>query len=109
MPDIHERIKLVRKHYHLTQQELADKLNISRTTVFNWENGQNVPLQAMLEKIARVLDVNILYLTGDSDIMIIPPDEDEEIIDRVMHDADPMLKALLIGIVKKPDGWRMLA
>ena len=41
--------------------------------------------------------------------MFIPPDEDEELIDRALASQDPLIKALLLGIVKKPDGWRLLA
>ncbi|MCQ2299999.1 MAG: hypothetical protein MJZ81_07750 [Bacteroidales bacterium] len=63
----------------------------------------------MQEKICRMFNVNPLYLSGESDIMFIPPDEDEEIIDRALENANPALKAMLISIVKKPDGWMLLA
>lgn len=63
----------------------------------------------MMYKIREVCQVNPLYLTGESDVMHIPPDEDEELIDTALAGQDPLIKALLLGIVKKPDGWRMLA
>lgn len=63
----------------------------------------------MLQLISQKYNVNPLYLTGESDVMHIPPDEDEELIDTAMAGQDPLIKALLLGIVKKPDGWRMLA
>ncbi len=63
----------------------------------------------MVEKICRTFNINPMFMSGESEIMHIPPDEDEEIIDRALADGDPLIKALLLGIVKKPDGWRLLA
>lgn len=63
----------------------------------------------MIKLICQKYNVNPLYLSGESDVMHVPPDEDEEIIDTALAGADPLIKALLLGIVKKPDGWRMLA
>ena len=83
--------------------------NISESAMTSYELNNVVPPSAVLELIKTKFNINPLYLSGESDVMHIPPDEDEEIIDRALADADPMLKALLLGIVKKPDGWRLLA
>lgn len=104
-----DKIRAIRQDADLTQAEFAEKLGVSRSSVLNWEYGQNTPGPAMVEKICRTFNINPLFIGGESDVMHIPPDEDEEIIDRALADADPMLKALLLGIVKKPDGWRLLA
>ena len=104
-----DRIKAIRGDQGLTQVEFAERLGVSRSSVLNWEYGQNTPASAMAEKICRTFQVNPLYLSGESDVMHMPPDEDEEIIDRALENADPLLKALLLGIVKKPEGWRLLA
>lgn len=104
-----ERIKAIRSEQGLSQTDFGARLGVSRSAVINWEWGKNVPSQPMCEKICRTFNINPLYLSGESDVMHIPPDEDEEIIDRALADADPMLKALLLGIVKRPDGWRLLA
>lgn len=74
-----------------------------------YELNNNTPPPAVIELICQKYNVNPLYLRCESDVMFIPPDEDEEVIDRALADGDPILKALLLGIVKKPDGWRMLA
>ena len=36
-------IKELREKYHLTQLELADKLNVSDKTVSKWETGKGYP------------------------------------------------------------------
>lgn len=103
------RIKAIRGDQGLTQTEFGQRLGVGKSAVTNWEYGQNTPSPAMIEKICRTFHVNHLYLSGESDVMHMPPDEDEEIIDRALENADPLLKALLLGIVKKPEGWRLLA
>lgn len=34
-----EHIKTLRSHFHLTQQQLADRLRVTRVTLNRWENG----------------------------------------------------------------------
>lgn len=104
-----ERIKAIRTDAGISQTEFGSRLGVSRSAVINWEFGQNNPSTAMSEKICRTFDINPMYLSGESDVMHIPPDEDEEIIDRALENANPALKAMLISIVKKPDGWMLLA
>lgn len=44
---MYDKIKIilpaVRANTRLTQQEFADKIGVSKDTVFNWENGKSVP------------------------------------------------------------------
>ena len=35
-----EVVRYFRKHNHLTQDELADKLNVKRHTICDWESGR---------------------------------------------------------------------
>ena len=43
MNSIGERIKQVRKQFGLSQEELGDKLNVTRQTVSKWELNQTIP------------------------------------------------------------------
>ena len=104
-----ERVKEIRKYYHLTQVEFASKLGISGSAINMMEKGKIEASNSTKTAICNVFAVNPLYLSGESDLMIVPPDEDEEIIDRAMKKGDPVLKALLMGLVKQPGGWDALA
>ena len=62
--DIGKNIKELRQRKNLTQDELAEKLFVTRQTVSNYETGKSRPDIEMLTKIAEVLDTDantILY------------------------------------------------
>lgn len=48
-----------RKSLHLTQQQLADKLNVSFQAISKWENGTTYPNIEILKDLAVVLDVSV--------------------------------------------------
>lgn len=62
MAKVGKQIRQLRIQNKMTQDELADKLFVSRQTVSNYENGKSNPDLDMLMKLAEVLntDVNTL-------------------------------------------------
>ena len=58
-------IKFFRDQHNWTQQELADKLMISRSVVTKWENSTATPDIASLIKLSNVFDVSLDHLTGN--------------------------------------------
>ena len=52
-------ISKMRKSKELTQNELADKLNISNKTVSKWETGEGLPDISVLPELAKVLGVTV--------------------------------------------------
>ena len=55
---------LERKKLGLTQEQLAKKLNTSRSNVANWENGQNMPSIELLFKCSDIFQCDVMYLAG---------------------------------------------
>lgn len=66
-PAFAQRLKKLRQEKGITQQELADALNISRTTIGMYEINQREPDNATLVKLANYFDVSIDYLLGRTD------------------------------------------
>ena len=68
-------LKELRKEKNLTQEQLAEKLNISGRTVSRWETGNNMPDISLLVELAEFYDVSIAEiidgerksLSGDRD------------------------------------------
>lgn len=57
-------LKKIRQNKKLTQEELAKKINTSRSNIANYENDKNMPSVEMLEKLSNTLDCSIDYLMG---------------------------------------------
>lgn len=63
--DVGQRIRTCRKKRGLTVDELAERLDKNRATVYRYENGaiENLPI-TILEPIAKALDTSPAYLMG---------------------------------------------
>lgn len=61
---LNDRIKELRMSYGLTQVELAEKLNVTKQCVSNWENNNIQPSIDMLVKVSRLFSVSTDDLLG---------------------------------------------
>lgn len=61
------RLKELRKNNHLTQKEMAEKLQMPTSTLANYESGNRKPNQTQLINIAKYFRVSVDYLIGKSD------------------------------------------
>lgn len=59
MASVGTHIKKLRTQRHLTQEQLAEKLFVTRQAVSAWETGKALPDLPMLETIAAALEVDI--------------------------------------------------
>ncbi|MCH5296527.1 MAG: helix-turn-helix domain-containing protein [Ruminococcus sp.] len=85
---IDANIKYLRKKAELSQEELAEKLNVSRQSVAKWENGDSLPDIIKCRELAMIFGTTIDNLINYSF-------EDEDIIDK--EDIDGKY---VFGIVK---------
>ncbi|MCI8561685.1 MAG: helix-turn-helix transcriptional regulator [Dorea sp.] len=63
-----EKLTALRKGRELTQEKLAEQLNVSRQSVSKWESGQVVPDVEKIIELSRVFDVTLDYLLKPSEI-----------------------------------------
>ena len=56
-----KRIRELRKRYNISQQELAEKINIDPRNLSNIETGRTFPSKSLIE-IANALDVELTEL-----------------------------------------------
>lgn len=66
--DISEKILSLRKAHDLTQEQLAEKLAVSRQSVSKWESGQAMPEVDKLIALSDVFQVTSDYLLKPSEI-----------------------------------------
>ena len=60
-----EILVTIRKKYGYSQQELADRLSVTRQTISNWECGQGAPALDKAIELARIYQVSLDDLVGD--------------------------------------------
>ena len=61
----HERLKEYRREKGITQEELAEKIHVSRSAVAKWENGLSLPGDDSLDEIAKFFGVTREDLLND--------------------------------------------
>lgn len=61
------RLKDLRKQNHLTQSEMADKLNLARSTYANYESNKRMPSEEVLKDIANLFNVNLFDIIYNPD------------------------------------------
>ena len=59
-----EKLYELRRAAGLSQEELAERLNVSRQAVSRWETGETIPSTDTLKEIARVFQVSVDRLLG---------------------------------------------
>ena len=64
---IGERLKAIRGDNHDTQEMLAEKLNVSKSTVQSWEQEKSSPSHESLVAICKLYNVSSDFLLGLND------------------------------------------
>ncbi len=70
-----ERLKELRKEKGLKQQDLADEISVSKSTIGMYEVGKRIPPSDVLEKIADFFEVTTDYLMGRTNQKYFSQDE----------------------------------
>lgn len=68
MMDFSEKILTLRKANDMTQEQLAEKLDVSRQSVSKWESGQATPELEKIVALSTVFHVSTDYLLKSSEV-----------------------------------------
>jgi transcriptional regulator with XRE-family HTH domain len=115
---LHEKIYYCRKKAGYSQEDMADKLGVSRQAVSKWETGEAVPELAKFSAIAKLFNVTTDWLLKDDDSEPEAPETErsesaprvaDEISDGVMSIISKMWRAYgwIIGIIMMIGGAGM--
>ncbi len=110
---MNERLKLLRRHMDLTQQEFADKIGMKRNTIANYETNRNEPSNSVISLICKEFNVNEKWLrTGDGEMFLTLPPEDEYLraaTEISKSEDDEIIRKIIIEYWKlNPDGKKLL-
>lgn len=107
------RIKHIRNHFGLTQQQFADRLGIKRGAVANYELGRNVPIDAVISLICREFGVDETWLrTGEGKPFRHDPLKEQvaAFANELMRDEPESFRLGFVASLKMipPQGWAHL-
>lgn len=55
-------LKTMRRRVHLSQRDLARKLNVTQATVSHWEAGKHAPCSKYIQPLAKALRISVAEL-----------------------------------------------
>ena len=61
-----ETLRQLRVDKHLSQQQLAKRLFVDRSSIANWETGRRVPDEDMIVQIAEILEADLAKLQASA-------------------------------------------
>ena len=95
------RFKELRKELGLTQEELADKMNLSRSYINLIEMGKKIPADRTLKDICRTFNVSEKWLQDGEGEMFLPElDEEAAFVSQLLSDEENPLYDIIKAIMK---------
>lgn len=92
--EIGEKLKNSRVNAGMTQEKVAEEINVSRQTISNWENGKSLPDVISVIKLSDLYGISLdELLKGDC-----------KMIDKIKSDTDTVKSNRLMTNI----GWALL-
>lgn len=106
---LYEKITLFRKKNGLSQEELAEKIGVSRQAVSKWETGDALPEITKLKALAETFNVTVDFLLDDEKDEFINQHEFQStpVIARYAETIDNCVDSVSskFGVFFKKHGW----
>ena len=93
--EFNEKLQNLRKQRGLTQEELAEKLYVSRTAISKWESGRGYPNIESLKAISKFFSVTVDELLSTDEILTIAEEDNKR---KEKHFRDLMYGLLDLSI-----------
>jgi len=81
--EFHEKLQLLRKQRGWTQEQLAERLYVSRTAISKWESGRGYPNLESLKEISKVFAITIDELLSHGELMELAETENRSNLERM--------------------------
>lgn len=100
------QVREVRRARHMSQRQLAGRMQVPRTYISKIENGKAIPTLGSLERLAKALQVDVRQLIRDSrsrrdeEVAAILADPFLAEIAAVLSQLDSLKRTLIYGAVR---------
>ena len=100
--EFNEKLQELRKSKGLTQEELAEKLYVSRTAVSKWESGRGYPNIESLKEISTFFSVSIDELLSTEKLLFIAEKENKSNIKNICEKLFSVVDLLSVLLIILP-------
>lgn len=76
--EFNEKLQELRKNKNLTQEQLAEKLYVSRTAISKWESGRGYPSIDSLKEISKFFSISLDDLLSSEEILTVAQEESKQ-------------------------------
>ena len=87
-----EKIYKLRKNSGLSQEQLAEQLNVSRQAISKWEQGTAIPESEKLIAISNYFGVSVDYLLKDDN------EDSTKVADGITEEKPKMMAGIIVCI-----------
>jgi transcriptional regulator with XRE-family HTH domain len=100
------QVREIRRARHLSQRQLAGRMQVPRTYISKIENGKAIPTLGSLERLARALEVDVCQLVRDTrsrreeEVAAIFSDPFLAEIAALLPQLEPLQRTLFYGAVR---------
>lgn len=64
-----QKLKEIRKRFGLSQEQLAEIMNVSRQAITKWENDGGLPDINNLQELSKIFGITVDYLLNDKNVL----------------------------------------
>ena len=100
------QVREIRRARHLSQRQLAARMQVPRTYISKIENGKAIPTLGSLERLAQALEVEVCHLVRDArsrreeEVAAIFADPFLAEVAALLSYLEPLQKTLFLGAVR---------
>ena len=100
--EFHEKLQQLRKQHNFTQEQLAEKLFVSRTAVSKWESGRGYPNLESLKCLSKLFSISIDELLSNDELLELAESDKRANIGRVIGLVFGVLDILALTLLFLP-------
>lgn len=93
---IGEQVRKYREAQHLTQEQLAEKVDVHPNTIKRWELSERTPNSAKLNDLSHALGVSVMDLMSEDDMPAVVNDAESLPIKKVPTSSSRSSKWMLV-------------
>lgn len=100
--EFNEKLQQLRKQNNLTQEQLAEKLYVSRTAISKWESGKGYPNIESLKSISKLFSVSIDDLLSGEELINLAETENKSNLKKIYHFMSCIIDMMAVAYIILP-------